>query len=73
MLSGGIVGIVVSFVYCPVEYAKIQKQTVTHTKEGSLNLLFKEIYRNKLKNIYKGIFPTMMRETIGSAIYYASY
>ena len=32
MASGGIVGMAVAFVYCPVEYAKIQKQTLTHTK-----------------------------------------
>lgn len=73
MVSGGIVGTFVSFVYCPVEYAKIQKQTLRHTKESSLTLLLKEMYNNKLKNIYKGFSATFLRETIGSAFYYGSY
>lgn len=63
----------VAFVYCPVEYAKIQKQTLTHTKQGSLQILLKQLYRNQLKNIYKGLSATILRETIGSAFYYGSY
>lgn len=41
MASGGVVGSVVAFVYCPVEYAKIQKQTMLKSKDGSLNILFR--------------------------------
>lgn len=72
MLSGGVVGLSVSTIYCPVEYAKIQKQTSSSTR-SSLSILFSEIYQNRLKNIYKGFATTVLRESIGSAIYYGSY
>jgi hypothetical protein len=39
-LAGGIVGLSVALIYCPVEYVKIQKQIHSHCKKGSLSLLF---------------------------------
>lgn len=41
--------------------------------DGSLRILFRELYQNQFKNIYKGISATFLRETIGSAFYYACY
>jgi hypothetical protein len=32
MLTGSIVGLLVSFLYCPIEYAKIQRQAQTNGK-----------------------------------------
>lgn len=38
-LAGSIVGVIVSFVYCPIEYAKIISQTNPHIKHGSFRIL----------------------------------
>ena len=39
-LAGGIAGAAVSFIYCPVEWAKIQKQLSPDRRHSSLGLLF---------------------------------
>ena len=50
-----------SFIYCPIEYTKIQRQLSGNIKESSLALLFKEIGRNGVKNIYRGYWMTLVR------------
>lgn len=72
-MAGGIVGLAVSLIYCPVEYVKIKKQLNSNCNKGSLELLFSEIKNNGLKNITKGLYATISRETIGSMFYYGVY
>lgn len=72
-LAGGVVGSVVSFIYCPVEYTKIQRQLSSNIKHSSLGLLFRELITNGIRNIYRGYWATFLRETYGSMIYYATY
>ncbi len=40
-VAGGVVGWAVSFIYCPVEYTKIQCQLSTSPNHSSFRLLFK--------------------------------
>lgn len=72
-IAGGIVGSVVSFIYCPVEYTKIQRQLSSNVKSSSLGLLFRELRTNGIRNIYRGYLATLLRETYGSVIYYGVY
>jgi len=72
-LAGGIVGFSVSLIYCPVEYVKIKKQLNSSCKMGSLELLFNEVKTNGIKNITKGLYATISRETLGSMFYYGTY
>jgi hypothetical protein len=71
-LAGGFVGAAVSFIYCPVEYTKIQRQ-LGMTNKSSMSLLFKELAANGIKNIYRGFWVTMFREIYGSMCYYGTY
>lgn len=61
MISGGFVGTCISFINCPVEYVKIQTQMNRHSKESSMKLLMREIFENKMTNIFKGISTTILR------------
>lgn len=72
-LSGSIVGLSVSFVYCPIEYSKIIRQTNPSIKEGSSQILLREIRQGHFGKIYQGLSATIMREFIGSAIYFSAY
>lgn len=72
-MAGVTVGLTTSFIYCPVEYAKIQKQMKSSMSQGSLTLLFQEIYSNGLRNIFKGYSATLSRESIGSGFYFGTY
>ena len=40
---------------------------------GSLELLFNEVKTNGIKNITKGLYATISRETLGSMFYYGTY
>lgn len=60
-------------IYCPVEYVKIKKQLNSNCKTGSLELLFNEVKNQGLKNITKGLYATISRETLGSMFYYGTY
>ena len=72
-LAGGIAGAAVSFIYCPIEYAKIQKQLSPDRRHSSLGLLFQEIYRNGFSNIYRGVLTTIVREFGGAIFYFGAY
>lgn len=56
-----LVGFFVSFIYCPVEYAKIKKQTSGNMKKGSFMFLVEEMKKTQLKNIYQGLTATLVR------------
>ena len=73
MMAGGLSGWVASNIYCPIEYAKIQKQLSGEMKQSSLGLLMREFYHNGVKNIYKGYWATAFRELTGASIYYLVY
>ncbi len=60
-LAGAIVGLVVSNIYCPIEYVKIQKQLNGKIGQGSLSMLFNQVKNNGLKNITKGFYATALR------------
>lgn len=72
-LSGAVVGAAVSFIYCPVEYTKIQKQMSGKITESALSLLFREFGTSGIRNIFKGFWATAFREVFGTIFYYGSY
>lgn len=60
-ISGGITGVLIGTIMTPIEYYKIQKQT---------NKLEPNI---KVKNLFRGINSTILRETISISIYFGCY
>jgi hypothetical protein len=61
MVCGAAVGFVSAFIYCPVEYAKIQRQASTTCSRGSFTFLIHEIATKGPKNVYHGISVTLAR------------
>ena len=57
--SGAIGGFMSTIIVTPIEYIKINRQT-------AINSI-------KIRNIYKGLIPTMLRESMGFCIYFTSY
>ena len=72
-VAGAIVGWTVAFIYCPVEYVKIQKQLSHTMSQSSVALLLKELRANGLRNIYRGYWATTFRESYGAVFYYMVY
>lgn len=72
-IAGSIVGLVVSGIYCPVEYVKIQKQLKGGLQTSAFGLLLSEISRTGGKNIFRGYWSTVLREVWGTFFYYGSY
>jgi hypothetical protein len=71
-LSGASAGVFTTFVNCPIEYAKIQRQ-MRNVSEGSLRLLFKDLFTFGLRKIYRGFWITALREIYGCFFYYFTY
>lgn len=71
--SGATVGASVSLIYCPIEYTKILRQTGQTNNQGSLSLLFSEIWSGNIKHVYRGFTVGLFREIFGGAIYYSTY
>ena len=70
---GMLVGFCVSFIVCPIEYAKIIRQTQSDMKRGSFLFMLEDIKKNGLKNIYRGLTPTILKESFGSIAYFGLY
>jgi hypothetical protein len=75
-ISGALVGFVVSFVYTPIEFCKIQMQMKTpeyaHYK-GATEIFWDKLKHGQIKTIYKGAVSTMLREVIGCFAYFSAY
>lgn len=71
-ISGALAGWFTTFVNCPIEYAKIQRQMCS-VAEGSFSLLIKEYFATGFKKIYRGFWVTALREVYGSFFYYLTY
>ncbi|CAI5756668.1 unnamed protein product [Candida verbasci] len=72
---GAIAGFANGFLASPIEHIRIRLQTQSKIKQfnGPLDC-FKKIYNvNGLTSIYKGLVPTLIRESIGLGIYFATY
>ena len=60
-MAGGLTGVVSSLIWCPMEYAKINKQ-ISHTmKQSSIGLLFSELRSYGFQRIYRGFTVSMLR------------
>ena len=72
-LAGGLAGWSATFVYCPMEFAKIQKQLSSNMKRGSLELIYKTLKKEGLRSVYRGFWLTSLRQFYGTFFYYATY
>lgn len=73
--SGAAGGLSISALAGPIEHVRIrlQIQTVESTFNGPLSVL-RELYRtNGIKGIYRGMIPTLIREGLGSGIYFVTF
>uniref|UniRef100_A0A6C0EB98 Mitochondrial carrier protein n=1 Tax=viral metagenome TaxID=1070528 RepID=A0A6C0EB98_9ZZZZ len=61
--SGVLAGFTSVLIVTPVEYFKINSQNMHSIKLTSI----------KLKNVYRGIIPTICRESLGYGIYFTTY
>lgn len=73
---GAIAGFANGFLTSPIEHIRIRLQTQTTGKEmfhGPIDC-FKKLYQiDGLRGIYKGLGPTLFRESVGLGIYFATY
>ena len=63
---GIIAGSLTSFIISPFELVKCKLQV-------NNNLTLKEVLLNNKKNMYRGLYLTMLRDSIGFGIYFSSY
>ncbi|KAK6464553.1 mitochondrial carrier protein [Scheffersomyces coipomensis] len=73
---GAVAGFANGFLASPIEHIRIRLQTQTSTKafNGPIDC-FSKIYQQQglFGGIYKGLIPTLFRESVGLGIYFATY
>lgn len=83
-MSGAIAGGIISFISCPLELVKIQRQVeellakqggnAGKVERGSSLRTFLRILRtNGVTGLYRGLLPHSLRDIFGTATYFASY
>lgn len=74
-LSGAAGGLSISGLAAPIEHVRIrlQVQTVESTFNGPMSVL-RELYNTGgLRSIYRGLIPTLVREGVGSGMYFVTF
>ncbi|KAK3750153.1 hypothetical protein QZH41_004564 [Actinostola sp. cb2023] len=77
MFAGAFCGVTCSFVVAPADRLKcllqVNKTDCKGIPRGPLEVL-KDIYRSeKIRGVYRGLAATMLREAIGSSVWYLTY
>lgn len=82
-LAGSFAGAIISLVSCPLELVKIQRQVEellakqqskeTVERGSSWRTFLKIVRTNGVTGLYRGLLPHTMRDTLGTATYFASY
>lgn len=81
-MSGAFAGFSVSFILTPIELVKCQLQVSNLANEGTKRAKQSNIYSSMIWKIYekdgitgfwKGLSPTLLRETIGTMIWFTTY
>ncbi|WPK24719.1 hypothetical protein PUMCH_002003 [Australozyma saopauloensis] len=73
---GAVAGFANGFLASPIEHIRIRLQTQTGATKAFTGPIgcFKSIYASSgLAGIYKGLLPTLFRESVGLGIYFATY
>ena len=75
-VCGGVAGFANGFLASPIEHIRIRLQTQTGNSKnfnGPLDSAKKIYQTDGIKGIYKGLVPTLIRESVGLGIYFATY
>lgn len=75
-VCGGVAGFANGFLASPIEHIRIRLQTQTGNSKnfnGPLDCAKKIYQTDGIKGIYKGLVPTLIRESVGLGIYFATY
>ena len=74
-IAGSFSGFLNSFLICPIELAKIKIQNQIRNKlySSPLNFLIQTIRKDGIKSCFRGLIPTLVRETPCYGVYFASF
>jgi solute carrier family 25 carnitine/acylcarnitine transporter 20/29 len=75
-ISGGMVGILASMIFTPMEFFKIQIQMKTpqYLKyTGATGIFMGKLKEGKIQHVFRGGLSTMLREGIGGLCYFTVY
>lgn len=72
-MAGGLAGWMATFIYCPIEYFKIQRQLSRTMRQSSIGLLMHTLFKKGIHSIYRGFWLTSLRQLYGSFFYYFTY
>lgn len=82
-LAGAVAGGIIALVSCPLELVKIQRQVEellakqqkngTIERGSSLRTFLRIVRTNGVTGLYRGLLPHALRDTVGTATYFASY
>ena len=75
-VCGGVAGFANGFLASPIEHIRIRLQTQTGNSKnfnGPLDCAKKIYQTDGIKGIYRGLVPTLIRESVGLGIYFATY